>query len=47
MTDHEFLNEGWSGCDITVFVSSDEVLSERHILQEDLDFMAKHKANIY
>jgi len=47
MTDHEFLNEGWSGCEITVFGSADEVLSERHILQEDLDFLAKRIANSY
>ena len=47
LTDHEFLNEGWSGCEITIFGSADEVLSERHILQEDLDFLAKRIANSY
>ena len=27
LTDHGFLNEGWSGCEITVFGSADAVLS--------------------
>ena len=47
LTDLEFLNEGWRGCEITVFGSADEDLSERHILQEYLDFLAKRIANSY